>query len=145
MPYDINEAGDMVFICPISYSVLEIVNKFTSALNVEPTMQATYLALHPVVSDTFFEGRTLWDKILQASKETVFIRLYMLIKHNKSFMHMWKYDEEWHCLNGILHTWREEEEQWLCQLSALQEGEKVVSDLIMFTYIRYSTWEGAPE
>jgi hypothetical protein len=99
MPYDINEAGDVVFTCPISYSVLKIVNEFKSALNVEPTMQATYLALHPEVYDTFFEGRTLWDKILQASKQTVFLRLYMMIKHNRSFMHLWKYDEEWHCLN----------------------------------------------
>jgi hypothetical protein len=138
MPYDINEAGDVVFTCPISYSVLEIVNEFKSALNVKPIMQATYLALHPEVSDTFFEGRTLWDKILQASKLTVFIRLYMMLKHSNSVMHLWKYDKEWHCFNGTLHTWREEEELWLCQLSALQEGERVVSDLILYAYIRYS-------
>jgi hypothetical protein len=59
MPYDINEAGDMVFTCPILCGVLEILNEFKSALNVEPIMQATYLALHPEVSDRFFKGRTL--------------------------------------------------------------------------------------
>jgi hypothetical protein len=65
MPYDINEAGDIIFTCLISYSVLEKVNELKSALNVKPIMQGTYLALHPdCESYTFFGGRTLWDKIL---------------------------------------------------------------------------------
>jgi predicted membrane chloride channel (bestrophin family) len=89
MPYDINEAGDIVLTCPMAWSVLEKVNELKSALNVEPIMQATYLALHPdCESDTFFEGRTLWDKILQASREIEFIRLYMLIKHSNSYMYL---------------------------------------------------------
>jgi hypothetical protein len=56
MPHDIDEAGDVVFIYPLSYSALEIVEEFKKALNEEPLMQATYLALHPEVSDTFFGG-----------------------------------------------------------------------------------------
>jgi hypothetical protein len=145
MRHDIDEAEDVVFTYPHSYSALEIVEEFKKALNEESLMQATYLALHPEVSATFFEGKTLWDKILQASKLTVFIRLYIMLKHNSSLRPLWKHDEEWHCFNGTLHTCREEDEQWLCQLSALQEGERVVSDLILYTYIKYSIWAGTPQ
>jgi hypothetical protein len=145
MPHYINEAGYLVFTYPLSYSALEIVEEFKKALNEEPLIQAMYLALHPEVSDTFFAGKSLLDKILQASTLDVFIRLYMMIKHKRSLMHLWKYDKEWHCFNGTLHTWREEDGQWLSQLSALQEGERVVSGLILYTYIKYSIWAGTPE
>jgi hypothetical protein len=145
MPHDIDEAGDVVFTYPLSNSALEIVEKFKKALNEEPILQATYLALHPEVCDTFFEGKTLWEKILQASKLTVFIRLYHMLKLNRSLRPLWKHEEEWHCFNGTLYAGREEDVQWLCQMSALQEGERVVSDLILYTYIRYSIWAGTPK
>jgi hypothetical protein len=58
--HHINEAGDVVFTYPLSYSALEIVKEFKKTLNEEPLMQAIYLALHPV-PDTFLEGKTLWD------------------------------------------------------------------------------------
>jgi hypothetical protein len=69
----------------------------------------------------------------------------MMLKHNRILKPLWKHDEEWHCFNGTPHTWREEDDQWLCQLSALQEGKKVESDLIFYTFIRYSIWAGTPE
>jgi hypothetical protein len=145
MPHYTNEARYIVFTYPLSYSALEIVKEFKKALNEEPLMQATYLALNPEVSDTFFAGKSLWDKILQASNLDQFIRLYMMIKHRRGLMHLWKYDEEWHSFNGTLNTWQEEDGQWLCQLSALQEGEGVVSDFILYTYIKYSKWAGTPQ
>jgi hypothetical protein len=83
MPYDINEAGNTLFTCPMAWSVLEKVNELISALTVEPIMQATYLSLHPdCQADTFFKGRSLWDKILKAAKTDVFIRLYMMLNHS---------------------------------------------------------------
>jgi hypothetical protein len=107
MPYDINEAGDTLFTCPMAWSVLEKVNELISALNVKPIMQATYLSLHPdCEADTFFEGRSLWDKILQAARTDVFIRLYMMLKHSNVYKHLWTHNEEWHCsncANGLLH------------------------------------------
>jgi hypothetical protein len=72
MPYDINENGDTLFTCPITWSVTRKVNKLFSALGVEPVMQATYLALNPDCdAETFFMGRSLWDKILVAAKTDV--------------------------------------------------------------------------
>jgi hypothetical protein len=79
MPYDINENGDTLFTCPIAWSVIEKVNELISVLNVEPVMQATYLSLHPDCdAETFFEGRSLWEKILEAARTDVFVRLYMM-------------------------------------------------------------------
>jgi hypothetical protein len=83
MSYDINEAGDTLFTCPMAWGVLEKVNELIRALNVEPIIQATYLSLHPDCNtETFFEGRSLWDKILQAARTDVFTRLYMMLKHS---------------------------------------------------------------
>jgi hypothetical protein len=95
-------------------------------------MQVIYLTLHPL-PDTFFEGKTLWDKIIEASKLTVFIQLYMMIRHNRILKPLWKHDEDWHCFKGILHSWREEDNQWLCRLAALQECKRVESTPILNT------------
>jgi hypothetical protein len=94
MPYDINEAGDTLFTCPIAWSVLEKVNELISALNVKPIMQAMYLSLHPdCEADTFFEGSSLWDKILQAARRDVFIRLCMMLKHSNVYKQLWTHNE----------------------------------------------------
>jgi hypothetical protein len=107
MPYNINENGDTLFTCPIAWSVIEKVNELISALNAEPDMQATYLALHPDCNaETFFMGRSLWDKILQASRTDVFVRLYMMLKHSNVYKHLWIHNEGWlcsNCANGFLH------------------------------------------
>jgi hypothetical protein len=150
MPYNINENGDTLSTCPIAWSVTRKVNKFISALDVEPVMQATYLALNPDCDpETFFMGRSLWDKILRAARTDVFVRFYMMLKHCEEYKHLWTHNEGWicsNCANGFIHPWlMENEGQWLCQLSTLQDGEIVVSELIMFTYIRFTSWRGPTE
>jgi hypothetical protein len=142
--HHINEFGFVVFTYPLANSALETVTDFRKALNDEPLMQAIYRALHPLPS-AFFEGKQLWDKIIEASKLAEFIEFYMMIKHKRTLSPLWKHDESWHCFNGILHSWTAEDDQWLCQLAALQEGERVDSDLILYTYIKYSIWAGKPK
>jgi hypothetical protein len=150
MPYNINENGDTLSTCPIAWSVTRKVNKFISALDVEPVMQATYLALNPDCDpETFFMGRSLWDKILRAARTDVFVRFYMMLKHYEEYKHLWTHNEGWicsNCANGFIHPWlMENEGQWLCQLSTLQDREIAVSELIMFTYIRFTSWRGPIE
>jgi hypothetical protein len=33
--------------------------------------------------------------------------------------------------------------QWLCQIAALKDGQRVLGELIMFTYLRFESWGGA--
>jgi hypothetical protein len=81
--HHINEFGFVVFTYPNANSALETVTDFRKVLNDEPIMQAIYRTLHPVPS-AFFEGKQLWDKVIEASKLTVFIQFYMMIKHNRT-------------------------------------------------------------
>jgi hypothetical protein len=142
--HHINEFGFVVFTYPNANSALETVTDFRKALNDEPLMQAIYRALHQVPS-AFFKGKQLWDKIIEASKLTVFIEFYTMIKLHRTLNPLWRHDYNWHCFNGILHSWTAEDNQWLCQLAALQKGERVDTELILYTYIRYSIWVGNPE
>jgi hypothetical protein len=94
MPYNINENGDTLFKRPIAWSVTSKVNKLISALDVEPVMQATYLALNlDCDPETFFMGRSMWDKILRAERTDVFVRFYMMLKHCKEYKHLWTHNE----------------------------------------------------
>jgi hypothetical protein len=69
----------------------------------------------------------------------------MMLKHADEYKHLWIRNDGWicsHCANGFLHPWVTEiGTQWLCQIAALQDGERVVSEQIMFTYLRYKSWE----
>jgi hypothetical protein len=102
---------------------------------------------HDCDPETFFLGRSLWEKILEAAKTDVYTRIYMMLKHAEEYKHLWIQNDGWicsHCANGFLHPWVTEiRTQWLCQIAALQDGERVVSELIMFTYLRYEPWGGA--
>jgi hypothetical protein len=148
MIYDINENGDTLFTCPIAWSVTEKINKLISALIVDPVMQETYLYSNQDCDpETFFLGRSLWDKILVAAKTDAFTRFNMMLKHAKEYEHLWICNHGWicsHCANGFLHPWVTEiGTQGLCQIAALQDGQRVLSELIMFSYLRYASWEGA--
>jgi hypothetical protein len=120
MVYDINEYGNTLFTCPSALSVTEKINKLISTLIVEPVMQETYWYLNQDCNpETFFLGRSLWDKILAAAKTDVYTRFYMMLKHAEEYTHLWIQNDGWifsHCANGILHPWvREIGTQWLCQ------------------------------
>jgi hypothetical protein len=150
IPYDINENGDTLFTCPRAWSVTRKINKLISVLYVEPVMQATYLALNPDCDpETFFMGRSLWEKMLVSARTDVFVRFYMMLKHCEEYKHLWTHNKGWicsPCANGFTHPWlMENGGQWLCQLATLQDGERVVSELIMFTYIRFTSWTGPTE
>jgi hypothetical protein len=142
--HHLNEFGFVVFRYPLTNSAIETVTDFRRALNDELLMQAIYQVIH-LVPSAFFEGKQLWDKIIEESKLTVFIHFYIMIKHKRTLSPLWRHDYSWHCFNGILHSWTEEDNQWLCQLAALQEGKRVDSDLIRYTYLKYTIWAGRPE
>jgi hypothetical protein len=127
--------------------VTEKIKELISALIAEPVMQETYLYLNQDLDpETFFLGRSLWEKILVAAKTDIYTRFYMMLKHADEYKHLWIQNDKWiffHCANGFLHPWVTEiGTQWLCQIAALQDEERVVSELIMFTYLRYESWGG---
>jgi hypothetical protein len=70
----------------------------------------------------------------------------MMLKHTEKYKHLWIQNDGWICshrANGFLHPGVTEiGTQWLCQIAALQDGQRVVSELIMFTYLRYLRYMG---
>jgi hypothetical protein len=134
----------MLFTYPGTNSVVDTLKDFKQALNDEQDLKAIYGILFQVTS-AFLEGKGLWDKICNASKLLEFQELYKTIKHNVTLGPLWEYDCNWHCFIGVLHYTTAEDSQWICQLAALQNGERVESDLIFYTYIRFSIWVGNPE
>jgi hypothetical protein len=101
---------------PVTYGTLEIIEEFRKAIQAESSLQATYLELHPEVSATYFHRKSLWDKILHVSKLTVFERLYSMLKQG-SLSQLWQEDPR----------------------------ENRLSDLLIYTYIRYCIWAGPPQ
>jgi hypothetical protein len=108
--YRLDENGFMVFTYPGGNSVLDTVNNFKQALIDEQDLRAVYRILFKVPS-TFFEGKGLWNKIINASRLPEFEEFYRKIKHDKALSPLWEYDCDWHCFIGILHYTTEEASQ----------------------------------
>jgi hypothetical protein len=140
----LDENGFMVITYPDTNSVVDTVKDFKQALNDEQDLRAIYGILFQVPS-VFFEDKGLWEKIINASKLPEFEELYKKIMHDRTLGPLWEYDCNWHCFTGMLHYTTTEASHWICQLAALQNGKRVQSDLIFYTYIRYSIWAGNPE
>jgi hypothetical protein len=140
----LDENGFLVITYQDTNSVLDTVKDFKQALIDDQDLRAIYIIWFQIPS-AFFKGKGLWEKIIKASKLPEFEELYMKIKHSRTLSPLWEHDCKWLCFTGILHNTTAEASQWICQLAALQNGERIESDLIFYTYIRYSIWAGNPE
>jgi hypothetical protein len=142
----LDENGYLVFTYPNTNSAIDTVKDFRQALKEEQHLQDIFRNLFQVPS-AFFEGKGLWENIIEASQLPAFMEFYDKIKHDRTLGPLWRHDYSWHCVTAILcNNTPMEANQWLCQLAALQNGERVDSDLIFYTYIRHSIWtSGNPE
>jgi hypothetical protein len=87
----LDENGFMVFTYPGTNSVIDKVKDFKQALNDEQDLRAIYGIFFQVLS-AFFEGKGLWDNIVNASKLLEFQELYKTIKHDMTLGPLWEYD-----------------------------------------------------